>query len=914
MLGNTNVENTEDAYNSEKKDYQMLGATMDGHGSESDRFVACGPKLKGDIEYNGHYLLHGICYWVTETNSMQPSNVRKIIPLRQRKLQIFQQDHLNHYYFMYGESGFSVHVTDNNEEIIIGAPGIFNWKGSVIRHKRQEDLGGLGGLSKRSLTHTKSIRRRQTQVTYDYRSEIPNPYYSDLSDDSYFGFAVSSGVFMGQDNPKIYYVASAPQANFQTGLVLLFDIVEKDLISRIETYNKFIGTQMGEYFGYALLTEDFNGDNLPDIAISAPFHSKSGTRENGALYVYINTGKLTFERQELITTDYELDGRFGIALSKIGDINFDGFNDIAVSAPFEEDGVVYIFHGSASGLSIKPSQRLKAPKIDIHKYGSAMFGHGISRGVDIDNNGYNDIAISAPNTEMVYIYRTYPVVKIVSDITSTKNQLSMEDTAFQINVCTHFESPTNIDQELEVFMQISVDMLNNRASFSAQEPIKVMNNTIKINNYPYCWEYDVFVKSSLSDIFKPINIEVKYDLVKGIPEEGSEFCEDCVMLDPKGNKVVTHKIPFITGCEGETCMSDLILKGTPNVKLPYVIGSTRTIAIHYEIYNVAETAYLTQIHIQIPTNVTQYAKVPSNCVQKDDKMDCEVAGGRPLRINQKSTVIIHLDATRLDGTEFTVRASVTSAGNETNPENNSVENRIDLTEFSEIEILGHSSKPSLSIQDGLRLENITYNFEIRNNGPSLVKELNVGIMIPISYILEPRFEVNIVKYDEITIKGTYTNKALDFTWTKDNEILVRDHESSSPRVVENMNSDFDTSKLGFDYDLNKEGDTINHQPTANHRKRRSFFTDSDAQDTIFRKFNAYTNSLEEYEASVRTIPNQDDQILKNLPGNRTVYLNCQDPIANECVEVLFTVHNFKPGNTPIQITVNFPMDLRRVGE
>ncbi len=892
----------------------MLGAAMDGHGSESDRFVACGPKLIGDIEQAGHYLLHGVCYWVTDTNSVQPTNVRKIAPLRQRDLQIFKMDDLNHYYFMYGESGFSVHVTDNNEEIIIGAPGVFNWKGSVIRYKSVERQD-LGGLSRRSIPSSKTIRKRQVSKVYEYRSEIPNPYYSDLSDDSYFGFAVSSGSFLGSDDPKIYYVASAPQANLQTGLVLLFDIVEHTITKRIRTYNKFIGTQMGEYFGYALLTEDFNGDNLPDIAIAAPFYSKTGTRENGALYVYINIGNLAFERQEIITTDYELDGRFGIALSKIGDVNFDGYNDIAVSAPFEDDGVVYIFHGSANGLSTKPSQKLKAPQVDIHKYGSAMFGHGISRGVDIDNNGFPDIAIGAPNSEMVYVYRSYPVVKVVSRITTTKNELSMEDTAFQINVCTHFESPTNIKKDSEIYMQLAVDMQHNRASFSNSEHKKVMNNTIKINNHPHCWEYDVFVKSSLAEIFKPIIIEVKFDLVKKIPEEGSEFCEDCVILDPKGSKVVTHKIPFITGCEGETCMSDLMLKGTPDFKQPYVIGSSRILAIHYEIYNFGETAYLTQISVQIPTNITQFAKVPSNCVQKDDKMDCDIDGGRPLYKNHKSSIVIHLDSSRLEGTEFTVIASVSSAGNETNPQNNVAENTIYLTEFSEIEVLGHSSKTSLSIQDGLRIENVTYNFEIRNNGPSSVKELIVGIMIPISYILEPRFEVKIVNVEDMAIRGTYTNKALDITLMKDNKILVQGQEASTPRILDNMNSnDFDSSKLGFDYDINapKDGDAININPISQHRRRRSFFDDSNIEDSIFRKFNAYTNSLEEYEASVRTLPNQNDQVLRNLPGNRTIFLNCLDPIANECVEAQFTVYNFKPGNTPIQVTVDFSMDLRRV--
>lgn len=183
--GNTRIENTESDYNSEKKDFQMLGAAMDGHESEFDRFVVCAPKLKADVEEADHYLLHGTCYWVGDTNSTQPSGVRQINPLRQRKLQTLPGDIPNqfHYYFIYGESGFSVHVSEDNEEIVIGCPGIFNWRGSIIRYKARE-LPNLGGLSRRDLSMNHEIRKRQV---FEFRSEIPNPFYTDLSDDSYFG-------------------------------------------------------------------------------------------------------------------------------------------------------------------------------------------------------------------------------------------------------------------------------------------------------------------------------------------------------------------------------------------------------------------------------------------------------------------------------------------------------------------------------------------------------------------------------------------------------------------------------------------------------------------------------------------------------------------------------------------------------
>lgn len=50
-----------------------------------------------------------------------------------------------------------------------------------------------------------------------YVSEVAAPL--SLSNDSYFGYAVTSGTFLASQPDKILYVASAPQANNQQGQV-----------------------------------------------------------------------------------------------------------------------------------------------------------------------------------------------------------------------------------------------------------------------------------------------------------------------------------------------------------------------------------------------------------------------------------------------------------------------------------------------------------------------------------------------------------------------------------------------------------------------------------------------------------------------------------------------------------------------
>lgn len=100
---------------------------------------------------------------------------------------------------------------------------------------------------------------------------------------SYFGYAVNSGYFTNSKS-NLFYIASAPRDE----KVLIFD----EKWNTITVYLQLIGSQMGEYFGYSLLVDDFNNDGFPDLAVGAPLFSKDTQHENGAVYIYMNQRKL----------------------------------------------------------------------------------------------------------------------------------------------------------------------------------------------------------------------------------------------------------------------------------------------------------------------------------------------------------------------------------------------------------------------------------------------------------------------------------------------------------------------------------------------------------------------------------------------------------------------------------------------
>lgn len=159
----------------------------------------------------------------------------------------------------------------------------------------------------------------------------------------------------------------------------------------------------------------------------------------------------------LLTSSAKGNIHFGTALGQIGDIDKDGFNDLAISAPFEGNGAIYIYYGNAQGISQKPSQKIEAPSNIAQSMDkrSAMFGFSISRGVDTDDNGFDDFAVGSPNSEQVFLYKSYPVVEIVARLSSSVTPLPFDNSSFVLDVCGKINSNwTKFDKEISKLLKI----------------------------------------------------------------------------------------------------------------------------------------------------------------------------------------------------------------------------------------------------------------------------------------------------------------------------------------------------------------------------------------------------------------------------------------------------------------------------
>ncbi|XP_054738538.1 integrin alpha-PS3-like isoform X1 [Anastrepha obliqua] len=883
-------------YDNEARDNQWLGAAMDGGTKDTDKLLICAPRFLSPTAND--YLMNGICYWVQDTLNDNPINVQRISPLRLKSDQIKTFNNHRIYYYMLAEEGLSAHVTDNNEEFVIGAPGINTWKGSAIHVRKRFEEDPI--LSRRDTYERKRVAR-QLDFSGQYTLNT-----EDQPNDSYFGYAVGSGYFDSKEKNRLMYVATAPQANLQSGEAYLYKFSEDSTLKMTRVY-VFRGLQFGEYFGYSLLTEDLNGDGLTDVVVSAPQHSTSGSFDDGAIYVFLNKGNFNFE-QKLILSPATGKARFGTTLSRLGDINHDGFNDIAVGAPFAGNGSVFIYLGSNDGLRAQHSQRLNSPDSVVSKYGEHMFGHGLSKGADIDHNGFNDFAVGAPNAEAIFVYRAYPVVKIYATVKSQTREIKTDQNTFKITACYKITTTSTQIKDQDLAIRIVVDPQVKRVKLMQTRTNEISFNTTA-GLQEQCRSFDCEVHSSVADIFKPIELEMHYDLINGVPKS-EVFCDKCAAVDPTESKVYSEKIIFSTGCSSDICVADLEVK-SHNLDHTYILGSSRTLSVTYDITNNGETAYLPQISIT-SSNRMPFAKIPGNCRIKDtDYLECDLNNGVAMARGAKDSFTVIFDVASISGKAMVLTAKVFSTGKEANEANNKVTDVITLGEFTEIDIVGIPKTPHVNLEKISNTTEIINNYEIKSVGPSTVGAMDVVFYIPVAYKVPGTTNtIQIIEMDKINMQAVYDAQLIGIDYYENNtqlimntiEISTSTHSTTTASKLKEHKKSTMTYEYNSFYDMPVESDSYDTEDTSNMSLRRRR-----------RQAAAHTATKAQYARIVKAHELLGEELKGKLPVNRTIVFNCNDPEMTICVRAFMRVYNFNP-EKPITVNMKYQVDLNEINQ
>lgn len=196
------------------------------------------------------------------------------------------------------------------------------------------------------------------------------------------------------------------------------------------------GVTNGDSFGYTISSGDINGDGYGDIVVGA--NQYQGAGQQGMGYIFLSSGAsgVTAGSVGAANTTYTGESttqRFGDFVWLL-DVNADGYKDVIIGAgrypavTTNEDGRIYIFHASSSGVPSVAVTSANKILTGIHISSTARFGAGIS-GSDINGDGYGDLITSAnlygaTNSDgVVYIFHSSGISGITNSGPASANSI-----------------------------------------------------------------------------------------------------------------------------------------------------------------------------------------------------------------------------------------------------------------------------------------------------------------------------------------------------------------------------------------------------------------------------------------------------------------------------------------------------------
>jgi hypothetical protein len=153
------------------------------------------------------------------------------------------------------------------------------------------------------------------------------------------------------------------------------------------------------YVDVGRVGSDFNGDGRSDLAVGVPYYDDGTVADSGAVYIFNSgtAGLILAYAQRLTPATAQATGHFGRSLAT-GDFNGDGFADLAVGAPMRDagtlnEGMVFLYDGSAAGLEVSPRAFLDSPR----GAANGNFGLALAAVGDANGDGFADLAVGAPS-------------------------------------------------------------------------------------------------------------------------------------------------------------------------------------------------------------------------------------------------------------------------------------------------------------------------------------------------------------------------------------------------------------------------------------------------------------------------------------------------------------------------------------
>ncbi|XP_045614780.2 integrin alpha-V [Procambarus clarkii] len=430
--------------------------------------------------------------------------------------------------------GFSAALDDTGSRVVMGGPTAYSGEGMVF---------------------SSAIKARGGRPANRLSSGLQEPKNLDHTD-SYEGWALVLGNF---DNGSHSIAVSTVNYGSYIGRV---NIYPKAMTANIRPLYTVYGQEVGAHFGYCLGSADVDGDGAADLLVGAPLSaggvSGSLLPDAGKVYVYYAPMvKAVDKRPPTQLTGVEAWGRFGAAITSLGDIDQDGYHDIAVAAPYagvDGQGAVYVFNGGVDGLRLPHSQVIEASVFSGKMRG---FGFSLDGGLDIDDNGYPDLIIGAAESDTALLIRSAPVIRLVGSVTFASETIMAEDNSCEVEaagyrsfkgVCFNLEVDLTYDTHKKFNdLRMQFKMVLNGPEDNSLFGFKINNDhryapvrTVNFRDKRSPWSVQAFYKRVRSNIGQSLSASVTVSLVPAADDGKDEVTIVPPVLDAASATFTTN--------------------------------------------------------------------------------------------------------------------------------------------------------------------------------------------------------------------------------------------------------------------------------------------------------------------------------------------------------------------------------------
>ncbi|KAM9855747.1 integrin alpha-5 [Aulostomus maculatus] len=724
----------------EFKSRQWFGATVRSHG---DTILACAPlyswRTEKDIPRSD---ATGSCY-------LSVNNFTNFVEYAPCRTEISDEGGQG-----YCQGGFSADFTSDGK-VVLGGPGSYFWQGQVISAAKENIIKAYYPDYFMQSVHGQ-IQTKQIQQNHD---------------DSYQGYSVAVGEFSGDQVED--FVAGVPKELKLYGSVSILNG------TNLGTMINYTGEQMGSYYGYAVATTDINSDGMADLLVGAPMFMMWGSsgrlEEIGRVYVYLQLGPLSLELQLPHLTGTQEFGRFGSTIAPLGDLNQDGFNDVAISCPFggeDQQGLVYIYNGYAQGLREKPSQVIKGQ----WAAGTvpASFGFALRGAQDLDMNGYPDLIVGAFGVDKAVLYRARPIVNTSASLTVYPTMINPEEkncmvtngntsipvSCVNLSFCLSAEGkhlPGILDFQVEVQLDSHKHKQKGavkRALFlDSQQPL--LQRRVRVRHGEReCYHTKIYLRDEkdfrdkLSSIYVALNFTLD-------PNAAADSHGLRPILNYQTTNIIEQKAQILLDCgEDNICVPDLKLAVHGDRKEVY-LGDDNSLTLTFNVRNEGEGgAYEAELYVVLPPEA-DYSGIARNnesltqltCSYETENqtryLSCDL--GNPMKSGTSLWAGLRFTVPRLKDTHKTVQFELQMRSkNENNSHSEVVPYKLEVVVQAEVILQGVSRPDKVFFppanwkqpksygveQDvGPGVEHI---YELVNNGPSRISHTLLELRCPLS--------------------------------------------------------------------------------------------------------------------------------------------------------------------------------------